>query len=236
MSTFALVVTALVLAGRTDDPLNQGDAIDVVGWSTDEARLAVRWFELADPASEEEQPDCPGYVDQSGKPFRGALTLAAYEGTRLIQSWLIQDYPTCTPPADARASLKEAKAAIAKLGITLNPKTIAVPEYSIELEDRTRKQEDEGDGAVLSGSLHAWLSWNGKRQKVLEVPIDFKFSRIMAGDLSAGFYPPAFSPSGNVVLLRAYKRFSSMRGGGDECLVARIFKWNGKALKLRSPG
>ncbi|WP_224240448.1 hypothetical protein [Hyalangium gracile] len=93
----------------------------LIGWSKDEKRFAVRRYDLSDSEDDlsEPPPYCPGYVNHLGKKFRGGLLLQLYEGTTATKTWGIQDSEPCTPPETARERLTQAKAALAEQGVDL---------------------------------------------------------------------------------------------------------------------
>src|SRR5262245_62003734 len=101
-------------------PEAQTHDVQMIGWSKDESRYALRVYELAPEVFD---PDlhkvsfCKGYVDHTGKRFRGGLWLLFYVGNRQKGQWQIQDSRTCTPPETARDRLTQAKAALAEQGI-----------------------------------------------------------------------------------------------------------------------
>jgi hypothetical protein len=145
-------------------PARAHQSLQVVGWSADEQRFAVRRFELeeGDPSmGDDEESFCPGYVDHEGKKFRGALKLAVYEKGKQLATYSIQDAGTCTPPKLARARLDRAKQELAKLGIDLKQKepgtellpgedaTITVSEgpgapYTLEAEEQVKETNLKG--------------------------------------------------------------------------------------------
>jgi hypothetical protein len=103
-----------------DTPMDSSHEVQILGWSKDERRYALRVYDLLDLAGEEEEPpSCKGYVDHEGKKFRGGLSFALYEGERRIGAWRIQEAGTCTPPETARERLAQAKAALTEQGIDL---------------------------------------------------------------------------------------------------------------------
>jgi hypothetical protein len=103
-----------------DTPKTTSHQVQLLGWSKNERRYALRIYDLLDLAGEEEEPPfCKGYVDHAGKKYRGGLSFVLYEGDKRIGAWRIQDLKTCTPPETARERLTQAKAALAEQGIDL---------------------------------------------------------------------------------------------------------------------
>jgi hypothetical protein len=124
-ATLLALSTLALPAGAADNLL------DPIGWSADEQRVAVRVFEYAGEFDDEENHDCPGYVDHKGETFRGALRFEVYEKGKRTATFPIQDSGKCTPPKTAKARLTQAKAELAKLGIDLalkQPGTELTPE------------------------------------------------------------------------------------------------------------
>ncbi|MBL8956664.1 MAG: hypothetical protein JNK82_38175, partial [Myxococcaceae bacterium] len=114
----------LLLLSSLLNPLHQADVVQVTGWSADETKFSVRAFELEEGDG---LPECKGYIDHQGKAFTGKLYIAAYDKGEMVKTWLIQNYPDCTPPETAKKYLSEAKAKLAELGIDLNATGTQVP-------------------------------------------------------------------------------------------------------------
>ncbi|MFL5347803.1 MAG: hypothetical protein ACJ8AT_23690 [Hyalangium sp.] len=115
--------------GDTPDTL---DDLQLVGWSKDEKRFAVRVYNRTDPAGDalsEPEPYCPGYVDHRGKKFRGGLMLQSHDGAQFTGTWHLQDTGQCTPPETMRDRLAQAKTALSEQGIELTAvgSTVLVP-------------------------------------------------------------------------------------------------------------
>jgi hypothetical protein len=105
-----------------DDAQTLTHEVQVLGWSKDERRFALRVyevFELEEEEGTEEIPYCEGYVDSSAKTFRGGLSILLYEGSKRIGGWRIQDVLRCTPPETARARLKQTRTTLEAQGINL---------------------------------------------------------------------------------------------------------------------
>ena len=218
-----LVLLAALAAGPVD-PVAKMSELTVTGWSADETRYSVRAFDRDDSDTDVE---CPGYVDQEGKKFAGSLVVAAYEGTRLLQSWVVQDWPKCTPPAKAKQTLTEAKAKLAELGIKLDAKGTRLDckkrcvlggGAAVVVDNQTSTEDDEdGNGAQLSGTLRIRLE-QGKASRVLfEKTFKEGYALILGASMSVGLEPLAVAPSGKVFLARAF-RFHFTTRGGDSVL------------------
>ena len=218
-----LLLIALA-AGKPVDPLSGSGTLQVTGWSADGTRFSVRSFELYEDAEGMDPPEpCAGYVDHEGKRFTGRLVLGAYELGKLVQSWVVQDFPKCTPPKAAKATLDAAKAKFLELGIDLNAKgttlqcekgceLAAGARLVLENTTRTIRNEEEMEG-VLKGTLRATLENGAARTKLWEKDIKQRFQLMGAGSMKAGFLPVDVAPGGKAFLLRAYIESSSMRGG-----------------------
>ncbi|WP_224368581.1 hypothetical protein [Hyalangium versicolor] len=105
--------------------------LQLIGWSKDEKRFAVRIYSLTDNESDdlnEPPPYCPGYMDHRGKKFRGGLRFQLYDGAKPVGDWPIQDLEKCTPPETARDRLSQANTALAQQEVDLrNLGTLVVP-------------------------------------------------------------------------------------------------------------
>lgn len=117
---------------RLGDAPDTLDDLQLVGWSKDEKRFAVRVYNRTDPdgdALSEPEPYCPGYVDHRGKKFRGGLMLQSHDGNQFTGTWHLQDSAPCTPPETMRDRLAQAKAALSQQGIELTAvgSTVLVP-------------------------------------------------------------------------------------------------------------
>jgi hypothetical protein len=97
-------------------------SLEILGWSSDEQRFALRLYDEEDSEGEEGKPYCPGYVDHQGQSFHGSLKLGVYEQGKKPTWFPIQDSGKCTPPKKARERLDKAKQELARLGIDLSQK------------------------------------------------------------------------------------------------------------------
>jgi hypothetical protein len=95
--------------------------LQIIGWSKDEKRFAVRLYELDVENNELDEPPpyCPGYINHKGKKFMGGLRFQLFEGPKSLNTWNIQDAQPCTPPDAARDRLAQAKAALTEQGVDL---------------------------------------------------------------------------------------------------------------------
>lgn len=95
--------------------------LQIIGWSKDEKRFAVRLYDLAVETNELDEPPpyCPGYINHRGKKFMGGLRFQLFDGAKAIHAWNIQDAQPCTPPDTARDRLAQANAALTEQGVEL---------------------------------------------------------------------------------------------------------------------
>jgi hypothetical protein len=75
-----------------DNPQGVNLDVQVLGWSKDEKRYALRIYDLEVSYEAAATSDlCPGYVNHEGKKFHGGLSFALYEGDKRLSAWRIQD-------------------------------------------------------------------------------------------------------------------------------------------------
>lgn len=117
--------------------------VQILGWSADEKRYALRVYDLKELFGDEEPPPaCKGYVDHKGQKFLGGLSFVLYEGGKRIGDWRIQDAKKCTPPETARERLAKAKAALAEKGIDLAATGATLAEKPYRTGDARKKGKD----------------------------------------------------------------------------------------------
>jgi hypothetical protein len=97
-------------------------SLEIIAWSADEQRFAVRQYAIDDSEFSDGETFCPGYVDHQGEKFRGELKLGVFEKDKKPTWFPIQDSGTCTPPKKSRERLEKAKKELAALGIDLKEK------------------------------------------------------------------------------------------------------------------
>jgi hypothetical protein len=249
------VLLAALPAHAATDPLAQGteehDA-QVIGWSGDGKRFAVRLYFLepfTPRESMDDVPPCDGYVTHEGNPFRGGLVLLAYERGRLLSTFPIRERERCTPTAEAEKRLEAAKKRLEALGIrldatgkeilsTLNAPSITVEQgaqapYTLEYEERATPAaaavKSEKQRGTLVQDLHVR---RGKaRQKLLSRKTPYEYSTTMAGYLRTGLDRVWLSPSGTTVVVLGYERVGNMRGGRKSLRLLGVLGWSGSALK-----
>lgn len=238
-----LNLLAVMLSAAPIDPLLAYGDVTVTGWSADETKFSVRAFDRAEAGDGmEELPDCKGYVDQNGKKFQGRLVLAAYEKGKLLQSWVVQDYPACTPADKAKETLTAAKAKFAELGIDLTAKGSQLKcEKPCDLkhggaqlvwENATKSTyDDEGMEGRFKGTMRVWLKTAKEKLSLFEQKVDEKFTPMMGGKMGAGLRAVEVSPGGKAMLVRAFTYFSSGRGGRQTQRPVGFYLWNGDVLE-----
>jgi hypothetical protein len=243
---FALLAASALTAGPID-PLATMDEVQVTGWSADETKFSVRAFARYDAeGAGDGDPDCPGYLDQNGKKFRGQLVLAAYDRGRRVDSWVVQDYPECTPPEKAKFTLTAAKNAFLELGIELNAKGTRLDcnkrpcdlkhgGATLVFENATKVSDDDESGmsATLKGPLRVWLKTGKDKTQLVEHQLNDSFQRMMGGRKSALIAPVELSPSGKALFVRLMVVFTSGRGGGTTVLPVGFYMWNADHLEKK---
>ena len=219
MKLLLLIALAATPAEGPLDPVASMQELQLIGWSKDETRYAVRAFDRF----EEPPAECAGYVDHEGKRFNGRLAVAAYERGRLLESWVVQDFPQCTPEATAQATLAAAKAKLAELGIDLEAKGTSLPcakgcklpgGAALEVVDKTRnaRHEDEEGFRKFSGTLRVTLRSGKQVTQLFEKSFQEAYMVVMGATMSAGLEKVWLSPSGKVFLTRAVRVHSTARG------------------------
>lgn len=248
------LLAALPVHAATD-PLAQGtddhDA-QVIGWSKDGTRVAVRLY-LFEPFKPRpafgEQPPCPGYLTHEGNPFRGGLVLLAYERGRLVSSFPIRDANTCTPSAEAEKRLEAAKKKLGELGIRLDaPGQVllagvtgarvtveqgAQAPYTIEYAERATPQASGTKSGNQRGTLEQEVSVRkgSARQKVLSRKGSYEYSTAAAGYFRSGLDQVWLSPSGSTMVIVGFERIGNMGGGRKSLRILGMAGWSGAALK-----
>lgn len=137
-------LVSLVLVLAVTLPAWAGEqSLQVIGWSADEQRFAVRVYDEERQSTKEEE-FCPGYVNHRGERFLGSLKLGVSEPGKTPSWFPIQDDGKCTPPKKARERLEKAKQELARLGIDLERKQ---PGTELKPDVKGRVALSEGPGA-----------------------------------------------------------------------------------------
>jgi hypothetical protein len=170
LTTLLSLVPSAVLAEEAVPGLDTSQTstleVQILGWSKDERRYALRVYDLVDLAGEERAPPfCKGYVNHAGKKFLGGLSFVLFEGTRRIAGWRIQDSGSCTPPEKARERLAKAKAALAEQGVDLT----ALGATLTEKPGRKPSEWEKGKKSFSQLITHLTLPHGPWASKVIEV-------------------------------------------------------------------
>lgn len=237
------------------DPLAQGtddhDA-QVIGWSHDGARVAVRLY-LFEPFKPRpafgERPPCDGYLTHEGNPFRGGLVLLAYERGRLVSSFPIRDANTCTPSAEAEKRLEAAKKKLGAMGIQLDApgqellagvtgSSVTVEKgaqapYTIEYTESATPRSSGAKSGKQRVTVEQEVSVRKgtARQKVLSRKGSYEYSTAAAGYLRTGLDRVWLSPSGSTLVVLGFERIGNMGGGRKSLRILGMVGWSGTALK-----
>ncbi len=256
ISATVLVLLSLP-AQASKDPLARGTEdheAQVIGWSADEQRFAVRLY-LRDPSSFERRDDepiaCAGYETHEGKPLRGGIVVLAYEGSRLLATFPILDRNTCTPLDEARKRLEVAKKKLGARGIdldapgksfrpVLNSPTVTVEHgpqapYSLEYVERIPSQETNPKSGDARGTaeqeLH--LRKGDARQKVHARKTSFTYSTRMSGHRLTGVDQVVASPSGKTLVVLGHEVVGNMASRRKSLRLLGVLSWSGEALQPR---
>jgi hypothetical protein len=253
-----LGICALLLAlpaHAARDPLAQGTEdhdVQIVGWSADERRFAVRLY-LRDPFLPRQFLDdplpCEGYVNHEGNPFLGGVVLLVYERGRLLSIFPIRDKERCTPPDEASKRIDKATKQLAALGIDLHaPGTQLLPTldspritvdqgpqapYTLEYEAQAPPQgAGPKDGKRKGTSDQALYVRKGDvRQKVLDRKASYEYSTAMAGYWQPGLDRVVLSPSGNTLIVLGNERTGNLGGSRKSLRLLGVLRWSGATLK-----
>ncbi|MDC0707774.1 hypothetical protein POL68_04770 [Stigmatella sp. ncwal1] len=254
----SLCVCALLLppaAFAVEDPLakGQGDHVaQVIGWSQDEKRFALRLYAHAQRPAQgvETAPEaCEGYVNPEGNPFHGSLAVLAYEGTRLLALFPIQDEGACTPLSEAQRRLDAATKRLASLGIPLGspskellfssgPGSLQVqagPQapYRLEYVERILPQAPEPKSGMQRGTLEQelYVIKAEVRKKVLSRRTAYAYSTGAAGYWRPGLDRIFVSPSGKTLVVVGAERVGNLSGGRKSLRLLGVLSWVGETLK-----
>ena len=254
----SLGLCALLAALPVDaatDPLaqdtNDHDA-QVIGWSADGKRVAVRLY-LFEPFKPRpafgELPPCDGYLTHEGNPFRGGVVLLAYERGRRVSSFPIRDTDKCTPSGEAEKRLEAAKKKLGALGIQLdatgqelfagiNASSVTVEQgpqapYTLEYAERATPQASDAKSGKQRGTLEqeVYVRRGTARQKVLSRKGSYEYSTAAAGYFRSGLDRLWLSPSGSTIVVLGFERTGNMGGGRKSLRLLGMVGWSGTTLK-----
>ncbi|EAU62582.1 hypothetical protein STIAU_6707 [Stigmatella aurantiaca DW4/3-1] len=223
----------------------------VMGWSQDEKRFALRLYVRVQRPGQEGQtaPEaCEGYVTPEGNPFHGSLSLLAYEGTRLLAQMPIQDAGACTPLSEAQKRLDAATKRLETLGIRLgNPSnelffsgsgSLRVQEglqapYSLEYIERILPQAPEPKSGMQRGTLEqeVYVIKAEARKKVLSRRSAYAYATGAAGYWRPGTDRVFVSPSGKTLVVMGAERVGNLSGGHRSLRLLGVLSWLGETLK-----
>jgi hypothetical protein len=246
----ALLLPPAVLAAP--DPLakDPGDhGAQLIGWSSDETRFALRLYTRSPSARGEREPEfCEGYVNGEGHPFRGSLAVLVYEGGRLLSLFPIQDAGPCTPLTQAQERLNAALKRLEALDIRPGPPAqelifpsetsvlqVARPPqapYTLEYAERLVPQSPSKPG-VQRGTLEQELSMlkDGARVKVLSRRTPYEYATATAGYWRSGPDRVFVSPSGKTLVVLGTERVGNLSGGRKSLRLLGVLSWSGEQLK-----
>jgi hypothetical protein len=251
-----LCALLLALPARAaTDPLAQGTEdheAQVIGWSADEKRFAVRLY-LRDAAHIERRDDeivaCEGYVTHEEHPLRGGLVLLAYERGRLLSTFPIYDRDKCTPPDVSKKRLADAKKKLGALGINLetpgkeliplhNGPTVTVNQgpqgsYVLEYEKRLQNQVVDPKAKKERGTAeqNLYLRQGETRQKLLTRTQPYSYSTSMNGYWEPGLARVFASPSGKTLVVLSHEILGNMANRRKSLRLMGVLGWSGNTLK-----
>lgn len=249
------LLLSLPVQAAAPDPLIQGTtdhSAQILGWSADGKRFAIRLYALLPFASRvgpNPPPYCEGYITHEGNYFRGGVAWLAYERGRLIATLPILDAGMCTPIPEAERRLADAKKKIAALGIRLdatgqelappvNTSTIEVSQgphapYTLEYEEHATQPPPDPKSGMQRGTLEqtVYLVQGKTRQKLLDRKTPYEYSTAMMGYLKTGMDRVWVSPSGSTLVVLGYERVGNMSGGRKSLRMLGMLSWSGNTLK-----
>ena len=249
-----LVVLALP-ASAARDPLAQGTEdheAQVIGWSADEKRYALRLY-LRESTLHERKDDeiiaCEGYVTHEDHPLRGGMVLLAYERGRLLSSFPIYDSDKCTPPDVSKKRLEDAKKKLSGLGIKLDtPGQEIIPlfngpkanvsqgpqgPYSLEYEKRLQNPVVNAKAGEERGNVEQelYVRKGDTRQKLLTRKSSYAYSTRMNGYWEPGLSRVFVSPSGKTLVVLGHEIVGNLAKRRKSLRLLGVLGWNGDALK-----
>ncbi|HLK99796.1 MAG TPA: hypothetical protein VK539_04390 [Myxococcaceae bacterium] len=253
LSLCVLVLALPALAAK--DPLAQGTEdheAQIIGWSADEKRFAVRLY-LRDAAHQERKDNeiiaCEGYVTHEEHPLRGGMVLLAYERGRLLSTFPIYDNTRCTPPDVSKKRLEDAKKKLSGLGINLdtpgreliplfNGPTVNVGEgprapYSLEYEKRLQDKAVNAKTGEERGTVEQelYLRKGEARQKLLARKSTYAYSTRMNGYWEPGLGRVFVSPSGQTLVVLGHEILGNLAKRRKSLRLLGVLGWSGDALK-----
>jgi hypothetical protein len=252
----SLCVLMLALpASAAKDPLAQGTEdheAQVIGWSADEKRFAVRLY-LREAALHERKDDeiiaCEGYLTHEEHPLRGGMVLLAYERGRLLSTFPIYDNNRCTPPDESKKRLEDAKKKLSGLGINLDtPGQEIIPlfngpkanvsqgpqgPYSLEYEKRLLNKVVNAKAGEERGNVEQdlYLSKGDTRQKLFTRKSSYAYSTRVNGYWEPGLSRVFVSPSGKTLVVLGHEITGNMTKRRSSLRLLGVLGWDGDTLK-----
>ncbi|HEX8700145.1 MAG TPA: hypothetical protein VF815_14970 [Myxococcaceae bacterium] len=249
-----LVVLTLPAFAATD-PLAQGTEdheAQIIGWSADERRFAVRLY--VREAAHLERKDgeiaaCEGYLTHEEHPLRGGMVLLAYERSRLLSSFTIYDSNKCTPPDVFKKRFDDAMKKLSGLGINLStPGQHIIPvfngpkanvsqgpqgPYSLEYEKRLQTPVVNAKTGEERGTVEqdVYVRKGDTRQKVLTRKSSYAYSTRMNGYWEPGLGQVSVSPSGKTIVVFGHEIVGSLAKRRKSLRLLGVLSWSGDTLK-----
>jgi hypothetical protein len=237
------------------DPLAQSKAdhdAQIVGWSADETRFAIRLYLRDTFATRQFLNDpipCEGYVNHEGNTFLGGVVLLVYERGKLLHHFPIRDTDRCTPPDEASKRIDKATKRLTAMGInlhtpgtqivsTLDQPRISVEQgpqapYTIEYEAQAPAADAPPKNGRLQGTSDQalYVRKGDTRAKVLSRKAAYDYSPAMAGYWRPGLDRVVLSPSGNTLIVLGNERTGNMSGSRKSLRLLGVLRWSGTTLK-----
>jgi hypothetical protein len=221
----------------------------IIGWSEDGTRFAVRLFEL-EPEDDmgDEAPYCKGYIDHEGKRFRGSLTLLVYEGKELLEAHPIQEAEKCTKGKEAKSRLAWAKASFERLGVSLERKGTALTprkkknkatvkvttgpgapfEILYERKNELAKDVEGGMRRREKGAETLAMKSDDTLRILVKGSYDVTYELTGAGSWDRGLDHVALSHDGRTLVAVGYDEEGNMRGRTRRLFLMSVTSAGGK--------
>jgi hypothetical protein len=242
-------------AAAAKDPLAQGTEdheAQVIGWSADEKRFAIRLY-VRESALHERKDDeivaCEGYTTHEEHPLRGGMVLLAYERGRLLSTFPVFDYNRCTPPDEATKRFEAANKKLIGLGIDLNaPGQEIIPlfngpkanvsegpqgPYSLEYEKRLLNKVVNAKAGEERGTVEQdlYLLKGETRQKLFTRKSSYAYSTRVNGYWEPGLNRVFVSPSGKTLVVLGHEITGNLTKRRSSLRLLGVLGWDGATLK-----
>jgi len=251
-----LCVLVLALpASAARDPLTQGTEdheAQIVGWSADEKRFAIRLYVRESSLHERKDDEaiaCEGYTTHEEHPLRGGMVLLAYERGRLLSTFPIFDTHRCTPPEEAKKRFEDANKKLIGLGIDLNaPGQEIIPlfngptakvsqgpqaPYSLEYEKRLGNKVVNTKAGEERGTVEQelYLRKGDARQKLFTRKSSYAYSTRVNGYWEPGLSLVCVSPSGKTLVVLGHEITGNLTKRRRSQRLLGVLGWDGNTLK-----